>query len=143
MPGLGDIQVASGCFSGSLLESVQDIDAFRESREVEDSMFKSGVNPNLLNPGAHARHGLVVIRLEAGLDPSELEADRSSGVRWERSDVFERASDPDDRLHMHGLVYKYRHVLSTTDSRESPPERDRAKRFTNDVFANPMDNAAS
>jgi len=99
---------------------VQDIDAFCESREVEYSMLKSGVNSNFLNPGAYARHGLVVIRLQAGLDPRELEPGRPSGVRWESSDVFERASDPDERLLTHELIYKYRHVMSTADSIASP-----------------------
>jgi hypothetical protein len=77
-------------FAIPLLECVKDVNALRESRHVEDSVFGARMNPNLLDAGPNGRNPLPVVRLESLLHPSKLEASMSSRPGWKRPDLVKR-----------------------------------------------------
>jgi hypothetical protein len=74
----------------ALFESVEDVNTLCESRQVEDSMFRARVNPDLLDARTHRGYPFPVVRLESLLHSAELEADTSSSLGWKRSDLLER-----------------------------------------------------
>src|SRR5262249_8942336 len=88
-------------------KGVQNVNSFRELRQVEDPMFRGGTNPQLVDPGAHAGHGLPVIRLQPLLDQVELVTGETSRVIREGSPVLEAGACPEARVHRQQGVYSF------------------------------------
>ena len=80
-PVSGEFQVLFLRFPGSLLEGVNHVDALRELRNIEDSMFESGVDTNLPNTGSNSDHRLPVVRFKPLLDTPQLEPRDAACVR--------------------------------------------------------------
>lgn len=55
-----------------LLECVEHVDRFGELGYYEHAMFRRGVNPNLVDPGADRRHWFPVIGLLSLLEQVHL-----------------------------------------------------------------------
>lgn len=72
IPFSGKLKVPLGGLLCLLQKGVQDVDSFFELRQVEDSMLHAGVDPQLLDTGPHAGHGLPVIRAKPLLDQVQL-----------------------------------------------------------------------
>ena len=81
-----------------LLESVQDVHGFRESREKEDPMLAARSDPHLRDADAERLHRLPVDRLEPALHPMKLVASLVPSRGGETSEVVERRAYPHDRL---------------------------------------------
>ena len=98
---------STGSFPSSLLEGVQNIDGLRELRDVENSMFKPGVNADFLHAGANCGHRLPIIRLEPLLHTAQLEPGNAARILRERSKVASRRSEPNQRLIRHVTICGY------------------------------------
>jgi len=70
----GEFKVMLGCLARSLLESVHDVYALSESRDIQHTMFEGRVNTNLQHSWSHAPHWLPIIRFEPALNASQLES---------------------------------------------------------------------
>jgi len=91
----------------ALFESMEDVNALREPRHIEDPVFRARVDPDLLHAGAHRRHPFPVARLESLLNPAELEAHIPSRLGRKLSNVAERGAQPEERLIHSRRLYKY------------------------------------
>jgi hypothetical protein len=105
---------------GALLECVEYVDRLIELREVEDAMLKSRMHADLANAGSDRWHGFPVVRLEATLNPPKLESCHLSYIDGEAAQVVSGGPEPDHKLLRHAPLYKYRHVRSTTYTKQSP-----------------------
>jgi len=95
------------CFPSSFLKSVEHIDRFRKLANIAHSVFQSGVNPDLADPGSNARHRLPIERSQPLLNQSELKPGESPGIPWESSKVSPRGPKPQDRLLGHSSICKF------------------------------------
>jgi uncharacterized caspase-like protein len=68
---------------------VEDINAFRDSRDIENSVFELGVDSYLTYARPNARHRAPIGRLTAELHEMELMARLPSGIRRECPHVDE------------------------------------------------------
>jgi hypothetical protein len=55
-----DFDVAPICFAAALFERVEDVDRFGEFRDVENAVFRLGVNPDLIYTTSSAAHRLEI-----------------------------------------------------------------------------------
>jgi hypothetical protein len=84
------LNVSLWCLTSPLFESVEDVNAFRKPRHIEDSVFRASVDPDLLDAGTHGRHPLPIVRLKSLLHSAELEASTPSRLGRKRFDFVER-----------------------------------------------------
>src|SRR5437870_10780162 len=84
----GEIRVVLRRPPRSLLKRVQHVDGLGESRDIEHAVLGAGVNAHLLHAEPYARHWLPVVRLQAALDPPELEPRDPPDIVRESPDPF-------------------------------------------------------
>jgi hypothetical protein len=120
----GQLNILPGDLLGLLLKGMQDVDSFNELGHVEDPMFHSRSNPQLINAGAYVADGLPVIRLEALLDQMQLVTGNTPGVLGESSQVLEGGACPEERFHGREALYKFLYTEARAwVSTPSYPER--------------------
>ena len=88
-------------FPGLLLEPVQHIDSFGKLRDVEHSVFKAGVDPDLVNSGTYRRHWLPIRWLQPLLDKMQEVSSIAASVFREGTDILKRGANPDDGFFVH------------------------------------------
>jgi len=74
------LDVGTGGLLGTLLESVQYVDALKEPGNVADPMFRLGVHSYLLDARPYAGHRLPVVRFQPLLNAEQLKP--SYTPRW-------------------------------------------------------------
>src|SRR3989441_10458950 len=103
---LGEIHIALRRAPSSLLESVQDVHRLWELRDVDHTVLYACTDPDLLHSRSDARQWFPIVRLQAALNPPELESGDLAGIIGEAADRFARITKSDDWLVGHGLIYK-------------------------------------
>jgi len=98
---------------------VKHVDALREFRNIEDSMFESGVDTNLPNTGSNGGHRLPVVRFKPLLDTPQLEPRDPPCVRRKSFEIVPGRSEPKQRLVGHGSICKYWYTLSSLKLKET------------------------
>lgn len=99
--------------SGTLLECVQHVNGFGELGDVQDSMLQCRMHTDFADAGSDNGHRFPVKRLQALLNPPELNPCKSPGVSWERPHIAPGRGYPLKRLITHGALYKYQYIMST------------------------------
>src|SRR6185295_7584553 len=79
-------------------------------------MLHGGANPQLVNAGADALHGLPVIRLEPLLNQVELVTGNAPRILGESSQVLEGGACPEELFHGRRALYNFLY----TGARVSP-----------------------
>ena len=113
----GQLDVFLGRSASPLLECVEDVHGLRELCEVEYAVLCTGVNPNLLNTRADARHGLPVVGFQALLDSPELKPGYLPNILREAPDRVSDIAEPHDGLDGQGLRYKDLYGRTTSGHR--------------------------
>ena len=107
------IHVLLECLPGPLLERVKHVNSFGELGDVQDSMLQCCMHTDFADAGSDSSHRFPVKRLQALLNPPELDPYKSPGVSWERPHIAPGRGDPLKRFITHGALYKYQYVMST------------------------------
>ncbi len=110
---LRKIDVARRSLSRLLLKRMEHVHGFGKRRDVQNPMFKAGVNTDLADTGTNGGHRLPVVRVEPLLHTSELKAHEPFRVRWQRPDISLRAPQPRQRLVRHDPVSKFLYTPSS------------------------------
>ena len=108
-----EVHVSLGCLPGTLLERVKHVNSFGELGNVQHSMLQCRVHTDFPDAGSHNGHRFPVKRLQALLNPPELDPYKSPGVSRERSHIAPARGDPLKRFITHDALYKYQYVMST------------------------------
>lgn len=98
---------------------MDDVDSLLMFRDVEDSVFDTGVDTDLVDTRAHERHRLPVIRHQTLLNAPQLVASLSSGVLRKSAKVIERRPKPTERLLKHDGVYTFLYVAASCLTRHA------------------------
>jgi hypothetical protein len=94
----------------TLFERVQNIDGIVVLGDVDNPMFGSGMDTDLLNTGSNNLHCFPVSRHQALLHAAELVNCSPSCPLGKSSNVFERRSQPANHLVDYGPIYTYLYI---------------------------------
>jgi hypothetical protein len=97
-PMSSEVQVPFRCFPGSLLKRVDHVNSLYKFSNIENTMFGSGVDPNLLNTWSHAAHRFPIVGFKPLLDPPQLEPRNALCVGRKSFEIVPGRSEPKQRL---------------------------------------------
>ena len=103
----GEVCISFRSFSRALFKGVQDINALGKLHHIENSMFKIGMDADLVHTDANSGHWLPIIRLKPLLDTAQLESGNAARVFREHPQIASGRPEPDQRFIHHGKICGY------------------------------------